>query len=529
MKYGNNVIPATNYTYTPEKVTEAGKHIITINAVENSNLVGSTTAVQWVFKSLDGDYAADFSVEPDPIPTQTYTGSEIRPTIVVKDKDRVMQLVDANGGDYSVEYTNNINEGEATITITGRYAYSGTITKHFYIINEYFTVGDFTYHHAKEGEEVNLGKKDGGNNVLATTATGKVEVAGTVEYQGKTFTVTGIEEKALGGENITAVVLPQSIAEIEDNAFQGAINTRYVDATAMSGYVPETLTRDFDGPFGGLPKQALVYLSGTTFKGENYVYKPGSGDAYYCEVFKIYDDLNGSQTGFDGNDYKWAFENVHKFTAYTVENTRMLTAGKHYTTCLPYSIDIPRNVKAYTLDATSNQIFGFKEVETGTIAAYTPYVLIPSTSGQLLSATNVEVDRFPADANVTETELNGTVKGNFTFYGSMRYMEGADAAGKYIMQYKDNKSTWLSIDEGTAGFNESNRACILPMRAYIASTTGGARSFTATFTDIDGIIRTETFTLDDEDTVIYDLSGRRVELLEHGHTYIINGKKVIVK
>ena len=183
------------------------------------------------------------------------------------------------------------------------------------------------------------------------------------------------------------------------------------------------------------------------------------------------------------------------------------------------------------MDATSGQIFGFKEVETGTIAAYTPYVLIPSTSGQLLSATDVEVDVFPADATTDATKLNGVnpANSNFTFFGTMRYMEGADAAGKYIMQYKDNKSTWLSIDEGTAGFNESNRACILPMRAYIASTTGGARSFTATFTDIDGIIRTETFTLDDEDTVIYDLSGRRVELLEHGHTYIINGKKVIVK
>lgn len=532
VKYGNNVIDDANYTYTPTKVTEAGHYDITITAVENSNLVGSTTADQWVYKTLNGDYATDFTVEPDPIPTQTYTGSEIRPTIVVKDKDRVMQLADANGGDYSVEYTNNINEGEATITITGRYAYSGTITKHFYIINEYFTVGDFTYHHAKEGEEVNLGKKEGANNVPATgDKTGKIEVPETVDYQGKTFTVTGIEEKALGGADITAVVLPQSIAEIEDNAFQGAINTRYVDASAMSGYVPETLTRDFDGPFGGLPKQALVYLTGTNIKGENYVYKPGSGDAYYCEVFKIYDDLNGSQTGFDGNDYKWAFENVHKFTAYTVENTRMLTAGKHYTTCLPYSIDIPRNVKAYTLDATSGQIFGFKEVETGTIEAYKPYVLIPSTSGQLLSATDVEVDVFPADATTDATKLNGVnpANSNFTFYGTMRYMEGADAAGKYIMQYKDNKSTWLSIDEGTAGFNESNRACILPMRAYIASTTGGARSFTATFTDIDGIIRTETFTLDDEDTVIYDLSGRRVELLEHGHTYIINGKKVIVK
>ncbi len=529
VKYGNNVIPATNYTYTPEKVTEAGKHIITINAVENSNLVGSTTAVQWVYKSLDGDYAADFSVEPDPIPTQNWTGEAIKPTIVVKDKDRVMQLADANEGDYSIAYSNNIDEGEATITITGTWAYSGTITKHFTIVKEYFTVGDFTYHHAKEGEEVNLGNTDGTNNILATTATGKVEVPETVDYQGKTFTVTGIEEKALGGEDITAVVLPQSIAEIEDNAFLGAVNTRYVDASAMKGYIPETLTRDFDGPFGGLPKQALVYLTGTNIKGENYVYKPGDSDDYYCELFKIYDDFNGSQTGFSGNDYKWAFENPHTFTAYTLENTRMLTAGKHYTTCLPYSINIPKNMKAYTLDATSDQIFGFKEV-IGTIDAYTPYVLIPTASGQLLSTTNVEIPVFPADANVTETKLNGTVKGNFTFYGSMRYMEGNDAAGKYIMQYNNGNPTWKKIIDTNAGFTEeSNKACVLPMRAYIINEVGGSREFfEVIFTNIDGT----TIALDKlefDDQIIYDLSGRKVQNLEHGHTYIINGKKIMIK
>ena len=325
------------------------------------------------------------------------------------------------------------------------------------------------------------------------------------------------------------MVLPQSIAEIEDNAFLGAVNTRYVDASAMKGYIPETLTRDFDGPFGGLPKQALVYLTGTNIKGENYVYKPGDSDDYYCELFKIYDDFNGSQTGFSGNDYKWAFENPHTFTAYTLENTRMLTAGKHYTTCLPYSINIPKNMKAYTLDATSDQIFGFKEV-IGTIDAYTPYVLIPTASGQLLSTTNVEIPVFPADANVTETKLNGTVKGNFTFYGSMRYMEGNDAAGKYIMQYNNGNPTWKKIIDTNAGFTEeSNKACVLPMRAYIINEVGGSREFfEVIFTNIDGT----TIALDKlefDDQTIYDLSGRKVQNLEHGHTYIINGKKIMIK
>ena len=530
VKYGDNVIPATNYTYTPNKVTEAGKHIITINAVENSNLVGSTTVVQWVFKSLEGDYAADFTVEPDPIPTQNWTGSEIKPTIIVKDKDRVLQLVDANDGDYSIEYSDNIDEGEATITITGRYAYSGSITKHFTIVSAYFTENGITYHHANEGEEVTVGNT-GKTLAVDTEVIGNpVTVPTTVEHGGKSFTVIGVEQNAFGSDAITGIVLPESIAEVENGAFSGADNLHYVDLSTATGFTPSSLQRNIAAsPFNGVPKQALVFLNGTTFTGENYVYNPGSGNQYYCEVFKIYDDLSGAQTGFGGNDYKWAFENPHEFTAYSVENTRQLTAERHYTICLPYALEIPNNVKAYTLEATSDKLFGFTEV-TGTLAAYTPYVLIPTKSGQLLGTNNnTVVPAFPATADTDATKLNDTPAGSFTMYGTMRYMEGDAAQGKYIMQYNNGNPTWKKITETSAGFEASNKACILPMRAYIMDNTGGSREFfDVVFTNIDGTTLTFDKLRFDDDT-IYDLSGRKVELLERGHTYIINGKKVMVK
>lgn len=532
VKYDNNVIDDANYTYTPNKVTEAGKYIVTIIALENSNLVGSTTAEQWVFKSLDdGDYTNDFTIEA--IPTQTYTGNEIEPTIVVKDKDRVMQLDDANGGDYTLTFENNIVPGNtATVKINGTGAYSGTITKTFTIVEEYFAKNGITYHHAHEGEEVSVGQIDDENkNVLATTLSGTITVPEKITQYNTEFTVTGIEKMALGGPAITAIVLPKSIADIANNAFKGADNMRYVDVTAMKNYVPETLTREFDGPFGGLPKQTLVYLPGTTFTGENYVYKPGDDDQYYCEKYKIYDDLSGSQTGFAGDDYRWEYEIPYTFTAYAVENTRMLAADKHYTTCLPYSIAIPKGVKAYTLSASSDKLMGFEEVR-GTLNAFTPYVLIPTTGGQLLSTTNVSV---PATTTINDLSKVGeptdaTLGGGHKMVGTLRYMDGSSAVGKYIMQYNDGKSTWMRIEASPGYENGQNRACILPMRAYIATEDPSpARSFTATFTDIDGIIRTETFTLDDEDTVIYDLQGRRVKNVEHGHPYIINGKKVIAK
>ena len=61
-----------------------------------------------------------------------YTGSSIEPTFTVKYAD--IELV--SGTDYTVEYSNNINVDAATITITGKGNYSGTVTKTFKITKD---------------------------------------------------------------------------------------------------------------------------------------------------------------------------------------------------------------------------------------------------------------------------------------------------------------------------------------------------------------------------------------------------------
>ena len=72
------------------------------------------------------------------IPDQTFTGYDIEPTLTVKDGDDVLTL----DGDYSVDYTSNVNVGEATATITGladagdvvATKYLGTKSKAFNIV-----------------------------------------------------------------------------------------------------------------------------------------------------------------------------------------------------------------------------------------------------------------------------------------------------------------------------------------------------------------------------------------------------------
>jgi hypothetical protein len=65
----------------------------------------------------------------DSITAVTYTGSAHQPTIVVKDGSTTLTLT----SDYTVAYSNNINAGTATVTITGVGNYSGTKSATFTI------------------------------------------------------------------------------------------------------------------------------------------------------------------------------------------------------------------------------------------------------------------------------------------------------------------------------------------------------------------------------------------------------------
>ena len=63
------------------------------------------------------------------IPTQVYTGSAIEPVVTVKDGETTLTL----GTDYEVAYSNNVNAGTATVTITGKGNYSGETAATFTI------------------------------------------------------------------------------------------------------------------------------------------------------------------------------------------------------------------------------------------------------------------------------------------------------------------------------------------------------------------------------------------------------------
>lgn len=450
--------------------------------------------------------SADITVTS--IPTQIYDlTNAVQPAVSVYDNGKLM----VKGVDYYVSYGGNNSEGTSAgfINIVGMGNYAGSKRIYFAIVNEYFTVGSIDYH-ATSSTTVSVGNK-AHTAAISTALTGIVIPPTITHVVSSPFQVTGVE----------------------NGAFKDCTALRYVDLSAVTGYTPSSLERTVTAsPFYGVPKQALVYLNGKSIKGENYVYNVGTDD-YRCEVFKVYDDISGSQTGFAGNDYQWSFENIYPFTAKSIVNTRKMKAGQHYTICLPYDLPIPADTKAYTINGanTAKSLIGFKEV-TGTLTKFTPYVLIPSEAGQPLSVTNAAVTKFP-EAYVA-TQLGEVETGNFKMYGTMRYISGAEANGLYIMQGKDANGvcTWKQIQDDNGSYTDAaHKYCVLPMRAYIKTTGSGARPYmSASFTDQNGSTTAiNEMILDEEDTDIYDLSGRLISNPSKAGLYIRNGKKVIVR
>ncbi|CDD17015.1 repeat protein [Clostridium sp. CAG:798] len=105
VKYAKKV--GESYQDVDDKPTSIGSYKVTIN-VTNRNYSASDVSVFYEI------VAKTITPTIENISDQTYTGSEIKPTVVVKDGSTTL----IEGTDYEVTYSNNINAGTATATIS---------------------------------------------------------------------------------------------------------------------------------------------------------------------------------------------------------------------------------------------------------------------------------------------------------------------------------------------------------------------------------------------------------------------------
>lgn len=91
--------------------------------------VADTYAVSMDYFGGLGDGKVSLSSAIIIIPEQSYTGAAVTPKPIVKVGNSILQ----EGNDYIVSYSNNISVGNATMTITGRGQYQGSVIKSFAI------------------------------------------------------------------------------------------------------------------------------------------------------------------------------------------------------------------------------------------------------------------------------------------------------------------------------------------------------------------------------------------------------------
>lgn len=128
VKYGSTTLKkGTDYTYSLYNNVNVGTAKVVINGT--GNYAGKVTKTFTIEKR---NISALIFVY---IKDQTYTGSQIKPSITVKYGSTVLK----NGSDYKVTYGTNKSTGKGTVTVTGIGNYTGTKQISFYIVPKMVT------------------------------------------------------------------------------------------------------------------------------------------------------------------------------------------------------------------------------------------------------------------------------------------------------------------------------------------------------------------------------------------------------
>ena len=117
---GKTLKKDTDYTVSYSNNTKVGTAKVTITGKGNyTGSVSKTYSIKNNFKkaTISG------------ISNKSYTGKNITQSITVKHNGKTLK----NGTDYTVSYSSNKNIGTATVKVTGKGSYAGTITKTFKI------------------------------------------------------------------------------------------------------------------------------------------------------------------------------------------------------------------------------------------------------------------------------------------------------------------------------------------------------------------------------------------------------------
>ena len=533
--YVQNTSGVGTYDITPSGLT-SNNYAITFTK-------GTLTVVE---KALEEGFIA-------PIDDQTYTGSQLRPAPVLTFNGMTLAV----NTDYTVSYSSNTNVGTATVTITGKGNYSGTVTTNFTInpkaLEDSFvaTIAAQTYTGSEltpapvltyngrrltAGTDYTVAYED---NVEAGTAT--VTITGKGNYTDTAtatfainarpmnfFMIEPITPRTYSGYVIKPLLTVRDGSKVLERnvdytaSYENFLNagTATVTVTGIGNY-SGSVSRTYTIKRKPLADEMIEAIADQTYTGEAIEPEITVKDEEIVlegVVMTLVEGEDGEEVALTINDAgtqqgKTVEEDL-EVTTLNYYRTLKASDVNAYTICLPYAPPTDPNLKYYTLTSVDGTALHFDEIE-GEPQAYTPYLVMASAD------VDISKEGYKETFTMNKEVANTSVAGSYVMKGTLSGIQHDDAVGLYIMQAGNR---WAKVGSNT-------KAYIPPFRAYIEVTSAVPERLDSTIGGENSATEITSVCATDEDGTEhwFDLSGHPIEKPTKSGIYIHNGRKEYVK
>lgn len=272
--------------------------------------------------------------------------------------------------------------------------------------------------------------------------------------------------------------------------------------TETTGTVPT----DEASAIAALDSEAEIFANKVIF------YVPADGTAVEFGV----ENPQRLGNGVDETAGSWvAFKNikVEKFNAELDEANLTCKAGMYGTFVAPFDVILPDEIIAMKATQEFDNRIRATQIaldENNTLTAGTPVIV------KNMSETDI-IDKIYRDVKTVtdETVTDGTLTGALV-------ADKEVPTGSFVLQtQQDLQAFYIVVKEKPFTCTKN--------RCYVNAKTSGSQAKVINIVENDdatGIVEVEKTNNKPEATVIYDLSGRRVNVAQKG-IYIINGKKIV--
>ena len=468
------------------------------------------------------------AVTIDDIANQTYTGLAVTPEVTVKHGEAKLTA----GDDYTVEYANNTNAGNATATVSfiGKYdAGASTLSKEFVIDKAPLTVTakpkTITYGDAPANDGVEY---DGFvNSENKSVLTGTVAYAYNYNQYGNvgsyTITPSGLSSSnydiTFTAGTLTVNKAPLTITADNKSVTYGGAAPEYT--VSYSGFV----NSETASVLGGFLNIACTYAQNDNVG--TYVITPSGFSAQNYVITYVGGTLTvslASLTLADNADNNNAINDVISHYGSKADVTlsgRTLTANNWNTLCLPFDLTSAQIASIFGNGTQVKTLSSYSSNTTTVTVSFADAATIEAGKPYIVKPTNTVENPVFADVTI-DNKMNDVTVGGATFKGT--YGPVVLPANNKRRLFLANNTLWYPTADLTV------RTC----RAYFELTadvpeTAGAPSIVIDYGETTGVHTMAEGRSVMED-VWYTLDGRKVhgQRLKEG-VYIHNGRKEVIK